>query len=410
MGSSICSCSFNNDKAEENFFKKEDIYVGLHQNSKPLLKKENVQSKSRLNKNFSKCPLILSSKQRKLFGEQRLCFNPSIDESIFLKFCRLQFVIKVHIAYIKNINCNSKESERNLNDSASIDKKGQNKDIIYFKLSPTGLNVKFGVKFWGDGAKYVGQMKKASNSQWNGAFNKTQITLHDEAATFISHGVGIFSHSEGDEFRGEFVNDETNGYGIYVHKNGASYEGNWAEDSQNGVGIETWLDGSSFSGIYKDGGKDGIGIYHWKDGSIYNGEWRNNNLEGIGIYQFLDGRVYSGEWFNSSMHGYGEFLWPDGKKYVGFYECDQKSGFGVYLWKNPTRTYLGFWKNGKQGGVGRYISAKSSFWGEWENGDRKRSFDNKAEALSIFEKCHPEFLWIMKMTQDQIMEFLQSIH
>ena len=43
-------------------------------------------------------------------------------------------------------------------------------------------------------------------------------------------GQGVFNHSNGDIYTGQFINDQANGKGNYVHKNGQKYDGQWKND------------------------------------------------------------------------------------------------------------------------------------------------------------------------------------
>ena len=79
--------------------------------------------------------------------------------------------------------------------------------------------------------------------------------------------------------------------GVYIHSNGAKYEGDWKDDDQEGYGVETWTDGSIYEGYYKEGKKNGVGIYCWADGSMFIGQWVDSKIEGYGKYIWGDGRV-----------------------------------------------------------------------------------------------------------------------
>lgn len=85
------------------------------------------------------------------------------------------------------------------------------------------------------------------------------------------------------------------------------------------------------------------------------------------------------------MHGYGEFTWKDGKKYAGYYTQDKKEGFGIYYWANPNRVYIGFWKGGKQDGVGKYINMNEVRYGIWTQGKRTKIFKSEVEALEALQ-------------------------
>ena len=67
--------------------------------------------------------------------------------------------------------------------------------------------------------------------------------------------------------------------------------------------------------------------------------------------------------------------WPK-----GFYNLDKKDGFGIYIW-SESRAYIGFWKDGKQHGTGKYINEGSVRFGQWLKGKRVKWYDSESEAL-----------------------------
>jgi len=126
-----------------------------------------------------------------------------------------------------------------------------------------------------------------------------------------------------------------------------------------------------------------------------------------GIYYFNDGRIYSGQWQFNSMHGYGEFRWADGKKYVGYYIHDKKEGFGIYYWAKPLRVYLGFWKNGKQHGVGKYFNGnKPAKYGIWKNGDKNEIFHDEEQAFNSLLPIQQKYIKFFKCSLAEIQDFL----
>lgn len=417
MGTAVCTCNFKQEQQEESFFKKiesNDVNVNSYSSKPPQIiaidqLKSNKEVECIVDQKQSR---IMSLRQSKLYNEQVFKYNLRISGHSFIMLCRIQYLFRQKVK-IKNQRKNEHSSFTNDHNNNIQNIKGQSNDesnIAFFRIrqiSFTNLSQVFGIKIWKDGAKYIGEFKDDSSTL---NFNKSNaiISVKDETYELKAHGLGIFSHYEGDEYRGEFRNDETNGFGVYNHLNGASYEGFWYQDSQNGAGIEYWSDGSTFEGFYRNGSKEGIGVYSWADGSEYMGQWKNNNLEGYGIYKFADGRIYSGEWLENSMHGYGEFEWQDGKKYKGFYEYDQKSGFGMYLWTNPIRIYIGFWKEGKQGGIGRYIYNKGSNWGVWESGEKTGKLESKDEAYSLLNSDEKKYFTLMEKDVSFIYDILKS--
>ena len=59
---------------------------------------------------------------------------------------------------------------------------------------------------------------------------------------------------------------------------------------------------------------------------------------------------------------------------------DKKDGFGIYIW-NASRAYIGFWKDGKQNGTGKYINEGSTRFGQWIKGKRVKWYESESEAL-----------------------------
>ena len=57
---------------------------------------------------------------------------------------------------------------------------------------------------------------------------------------------------------GELENEIPNGYGVWTHPNGEEYKGQWADGKENGSGIYSYPDGGEFSGNFVDGVKRGF--------------------------------------------------------------------------------------------------------------------------------------------------------
>lgn len=121
-----------------------------------------------------------------------------------------------------------------------------------------------------------------------------------------------------------------------------------------------------------------------------------------------------GQWKFNSMHGYGEFFWKDGKKYIGsiflilkgYYVKDKKEGFGIYFWANPTRSYIGFWKDGKQDGVGKYVTQNKTKFGFWENGVRQKWYKTEKDAMNDLGFSQLKFVKLFSSDIDSVTEFL----
>jgi hypothetical protein len=108
------------------------------------------------------------------------------------------------------------------------------------------------------------------------------------------------------------------------------------------------------------------------------------------------------------MHGYGEFKWKDGKKYLGYYVNDKKEGFGIYYWASPNRVYIGFWKGGKQDGIGKYINPKLTRYGLWKNGERVNWFNTEIEAMDFLTNGQEKYKYLYKFNMDDISTLIHD--
>jgi hypothetical protein len=242
--------------------------------------------------------------------------------------------------------------------------------------------------------------KKSSVNEKDEINNQITTKLIGSFVNNKLEGFIILEKSNGVKFQGELVSNIAEGFGIYTNEYKMCYVGDWSNDTQNGVGIEYWPDGSIYYGEFNSGLKDGIGKYVWKDGSIYYGEWFKNSMNGFGEYLTFDKKVYRGQFYESMMHGHGYLDINNGDKfYIGSFERNKKQGFGIFIWMNPIfKAFVGFWKNSKQDGVGKYISEKKdlfsdkkkkdkkfiSKYGMWKNGERinyLKSLEEVAENL-----------------------------
>ena len=107
------------------------------------------------------------------------------------------------------------------------------------------------------------------------------------------------------------------------------------------------------------------------------------------------------------MHGYGEFYWKNEKKYLGYYEKDKKHGFGILYWAyTNVRVYVGFWKNGRQDGVGKYINKSIARYGLWHKGERIKWLNNEKEAIDCLLKNQIQFEKFFKYDIGEIINFL----
>jgi hypothetical protein len=109
------------------------------------------------------------------------------------------------------------------------------------------------------------------------------------------------------------------------------------------------------------------------------------------------------------MNGLGEFCWKDGKKYFGFYRNDRKEGFGIYSWKEPKKIFIGFWADGKQNGVGKYMDCQRIKFGIWENGKKLKWFSDESEIYPFLDEEKERFQDFFKFGFDEMSCFIEQL-
>ena len=105
---------------------------------------------------------------------------------------------------------------------------------------------------------------------------------------------------------------------------------------------------------------------------IYYGEWDiNKNVKhGRGIQIWQDGAKYLGYWKDGKANGKGKFYHADGDIYEGNWSDDKPNGYGIYTHADGTR-YEGEWKNDKQNGKGKeYWPDGSIYEGQYIDGKK----------------------------------------
>lgn len=107
------------------------------------------------------------------------------------------------------------------------------------------------------------------------------------------------------------------GKGVYIHSNGDVYEGQFLQGVKYGEGKFTYKDGSYYQGEYKnlrpvsklslstsvplplcDGKRHGTGIRVWSNGARYEGQWVEDKMHGKGVYFDTFGAKFEGAFYN----------------------------------------------------------------------------------------------------------------
>lgn len=197
-------------------------------------------------------------------------------------------------------------------------------------------------------------------------------------SNYLRNGYGTYRYKNGDEYQGQWSNNQQSGEGKYVEKGKVTKEGKWVEGKLSDVEETTQIydNGEKYIGDVRNGSRDGFGIYYFSNGSTYEGYWHNGRKNGEGKYSLTDGRFYEGDWENDKRHGFGVFVFQDGSKYVGEWKDDKRTGTGELLFKDGSK-YDGDWLGGTITGKGTLALSDGSYYsGDWKN--------NKKNGKGIF--------------------------
>jgi len=165
------------------------------------------------------------------------------------------------------------------------------------------------------------------------------------------------------------VDKWTDCVGTRTRANGDQYIGEWKNDNYSGQGTYTSANGNQYIGEFKYGMKYGQGTKTYSSsGDQYIGEWKFDRKHGQGTYTSANGNQYIGEFKDSKMHGQGTYTWAHGAQYIGEFKDDNIQGQGTYTWADGAQ-YIGEWKDGERNGQGTMTDLKGDqYIGEWKDG------------------------------------------
>lgn len=201
----------------------------------------------------------------------------------------------------------------------------------------------------------------------------------------VAEGKGMFYRLDGNKFfGGDLVNGVLHGNGVsYFVKsygeNVVQYEGSYENGLRNGHGkLYSSSNNLWYEGGWKDGQFHGNGKSYSDGIVVYDGHWDNHIKTGFGKEYYLsDGLLkYEGYYDNDLYHGQGTLYFKNGIKFVGelvygdfgqgvFYQnvdgryvvVEQiENGVGTKFYNNGDY-YLGYLKNGKANGTGKYYES-----------------------------------------------------
>ncbi|MCY7352307.1 MAG: hypothetical protein LH606_16855 [Cytophagaceae bacterium] len=122
---------------------------------------------------------------------------------------------------------------------------------------------------------------------------------------------------------GCITGDCTDGEGIFVHSSGEKYEGEWSESKRNGWGIHYYANGrKKYEGQFLMGKRHGKGNYIFQNGDRFVGDFQDDQMSGKGTYFYVNGDRYFGEFRNNRRHGKGTYVYANGQREVNFYVDD----------------------------------------------------------------------------------------
>ncbi|KAF4046103.1 MORN repeat [Phytophthora infestans] len=221
--------------------------------------------------------------------------------------------------------------------------------------------------------------------------------------------------SNGDVYVGEMNADQTqrHGKGKCTYANGDEYDGDWRDDQRCGQGVMRY--GSSqdvYSGRWEHDRRHGYGIYdfHLRESfsvaqqlqpKRYEGQWVHDRKHGTGTLTFFNGTKLVGTWVDDVFdtrqqsclegyddgqnglcryegevcdgvpHGQGESHHVSGEVYKGGWITGRRSGHGVSTLRDGS-VYRGEWRNGRRNGFGVFDDARTRahYDGKWVGGVR----------------------------------------
>ena len=77
----------------------------------------------------------------------------------------------------------------------------------------------------------------------------------------------------------------------------------------------------------------------------------------------------------------------------------------IKLIKNMDKYYIGFWKDGKQNGMAKFIKDNQIRYGIWKEGKKEKWFKNKEEFIINLNPTEEKYFNLFMWDTDKINEF-----
>ena len=126
---------------------------------------------------------------------------------------------------------------------------------------------------------------------------------------------GTHTWADGNEYVGEFKDNQFHGQGTLTLLDGSKFDGEWKGGKPYGQGTFTFADGREYAAEYKDGE---FKLFRMKRGNVYEDQITMEHMGG----------TYIGEVSDGVPHGHGTLTFADGTKYVGEFR-GQKFWYGA---------------------------------------------------------------------------------
>lgn len=183
------------------------------------------------------------------------------------------------------------------------------------------------------------------------------------------HGQGEMRWSNGDVYKGSFVDDVRQGHGTLTfaatnptEADGGEYAGDWTANQMHGNGTRRYPNGDLYVGEYVSGKRHGEGRFYYANGDLFWGQWKGNHMHGPGRYYYASGQRFEGVFLHSKRNGSGKLQRTDGTLEIFQYVNDQRVGQGV-RWSGDRTKAWRLWmpSNGRTGqsGCGSVLEKRS---------------------------------------------------
>ncbi len=77
------------------------------------------------------------------------------------------------------------------------------------------------------------------------------------------------NYANGNNYKGDWVDDERRGNGVFTSSNGNRYEGQFKDNKMHGKGKMNYVNKDSYTGDWVDGLRAGHGVFTWSSGARY---------------------------------------------------------------------------------------------------------------------------------------------